>query len=95
MTITPIVVPYDHDVAVWGCATGPQVLLEAGLLERVRDLGHPVRAPVTITLPRQTRTRDTVANLAHLGQALSLPERGDDALISGHGPSTVVEVTGP
>jgi arginase len=72
MNVTPILVPYDHDVAVWGCATGPQVLLEAGLLEHMRALGHHVQAPVTLTLPRQARTRDPVTNLAHLGQALSL-----------------------
>lgn len=72
MNVTLIVVPYDHDIAVWGCATGPQALLEAGLIEHVRGLGHQITAPVTITLPREARTRDTVTNLARIGERLSL-----------------------
>lgn len=71
MQISPILVPYDHDVARWGTATGPQTLVDGGLLEHVRAAGHTVAAPIEITLPRGERTRDSVTNLARIGARLS------------------------
>ncbi len=71
MRISPILVPYDHDVARWGTATGPQTLVDGGLLEHVRAAGHTVAAPIEITLPRGERTRDSVTNLARIGDRLS------------------------
>lgn len=71
MQITPILVPYDHDIARWGTATGPRTLVENGLLERARSAGHTVAATVEITLPRAERTRDSVTNLARIGESLS------------------------
>lgn len=71
MQISPILVPYDHDIARWGTATGPRTLVDAGLLEHVRAAGHAVAAPVEIALPRSERTRDSVTNLARIGERLS------------------------
>ncbi len=71
MQITPILVPYDHDIARWGTATGPRTLVENGLLERVRARGHNVADPVEIALPRAERTRDSVTNLGRIGERLS------------------------
>ena len=71
MLISPILVPYDHDIARWGTATGPQTLVDGGLLERIRAAGHTVADPVTITLPRDERTRDSVTNLGRIGARLS------------------------
>lgn len=71
MQITPILVPYDHDIARWGTATGPHTLVENGLLERVRARGHNVADLVEIALPRAERTRDSVTNLGRIGARLS------------------------
>ena len=71
MRITPILVPYDHDIARWGTATGPQTIIDAGLLEHVRGLGHEVAEPIEIGLPREERTRDSVTNLGRIGARLS------------------------
>ena len=71
MNVAIIIVPYDHDVARWGCATGPAALLDAGLADRIRDLGHRVTKVTTIELPSRERTRDMVTNLGRIGQGTS------------------------
>jgi arginase len=80
--ITLVCIPYQMDVARWGCARGPQAFLEAGLAERLRAAGHRVLAPKWIELPRTEWTRDSVTNLARLAartadavsKALSQPD---------------------
>ncbi len=72
MHISPILVPYDHDIARWGTATGPRTLVAGGLLDRAREAGHTVAAPVEIALPRDERTRDSVTNLGRIGARLSV-----------------------
>ncbi len=71
MRISPILVPYDHDIARWGTATGPRTIIQAGLLEHVRSQGHDVAEPIEIGLPREERTRDSVTNLGRIGARLS------------------------
>ncbi|HEY7350769.1 MAG TPA: arginase family protein [Ktedonobacterales bacterium] len=66
MDITIVCVPYQGDVARWGCALGPQAFLERGLSQRLEALGHRVHTPVWIELPRSERTRDTVTNIGYL-----------------------------
>lgn len=71
MRIALITVPYDHDVARWGCATGPQALLDAGLEEHLHTLGHEVVRRSSVELARGARTRDTVTNLGLIGAEVS------------------------
>jgi arginase len=71
VNIALVSVPYDHDVARWGCATGPNALVEAGLEDHLRTLGHEAAGHTTITLPREERTRDMVSNLGRIGHRLS------------------------
>ena len=68
MKIDIVGVPYQTDVARWGCAGGPRAFLDAGLMERLRERGHTVREPVWIELPREERTRDTVTNLGNIAR---------------------------
>jgi arginase len=68
MQIAIVCVPYQTDVARWGCARGPQAFLEHGLMEQVREQGHTVREPVWIELPKAERTRDTVTNLGNIAR---------------------------
>ncbi|HZS86447.1 MAG TPA: arginase family protein [Chloroflexota bacterium] len=71
MEITVVCVPFNGDVARWGCAQGPRAYLDAGLLERLRAGGHRVREPVWIDLPRSERTRDTVTNLGKIAERMA------------------------
>jgi len=68
MQIAIVCVPYQTDVARWGCAGGPQAFLEHGLMEQLREQGHTVREPVWIELPKAERTRDTVTNLGNIAR---------------------------
>jgi arginase family enzyme len=61
-----VCVPYQTDIGKWGCARGPEALLEAGLGRRLEAAGHHVSEPVWVELAREERTRDTVTNLAHI-----------------------------
>ena len=72
MQIDIVCVPYQTDVARWGCAGGPRAFLDAGLMERLREKGHTVREPVWIELPRAERTRDTVTNLGNIARRTSM-----------------------
>ena len=71
MRITIVTVPYDHDVARWGCATGPHVLVAAGVEDHIRALGHEVARHVGVELPSDLRTRDMVTNLGRIGSRVS------------------------
>src|SRR5215831_5224739 len=75
MEITLVCVPYQMDVARWGYALGPQVFLDAGLVEQLRTRGHSVRAPIWVELPRDERTRDTVTNLGRIAGRTSAAVR--------------------
>lgn len=100
MQLSPILVPYDHDIARWGTATGPQTIIDAGLLDHVRGQGHDVAEPVEIGLPREERTRDSVTNLGRIGARLSeavaaVVREGRFALVlSGNCPHAVGAVGG-
>jgi arginase len=71
LNIALVTVPYDHDVARWGCATGPQALLDAGIVDRLDALGHTVVSQVHVELTRTERTRDMITNLGTIGERLS------------------------
>jgi arginase len=71
MHITIICVPYQIDVARWGCALGPQAFLDHGLLQQLQAKGHTVSNPVWIELPKSERTRDSVTNLGHIAKHTS------------------------
>ena len=68
MNITIVCVPYQVDVARWGCANGPQAFLEAGLITLLEAQGHTVFAPTWIELPKKERTRDSVTNLGRIAR---------------------------
>lgn len=82
MDISVICVPFQGDVARWGCAQGPQAFLDAGLRELLEQRGHRVGDIVWIDLPASERTRDSVTNLGRIArhtadavkQALSKPD---------------------
>jgi arginase len=61
-----ICVPYQSDVARWGCANGPRAFLDHGLVKMLEERGHIVSAPVWIELPKSERTRDSVTNLGRI-----------------------------
>ena len=66
MDIGIVCVPFQNDMARWGMARGPQAVLDAGLIERLRASGHTVREPRWIEFPNSERTRDTVTNLGRI-----------------------------
>jgi arginase len=71
MHITLICVPYQIDVARWGCALGPQAFLDHGLLLQLQAKGHTVSNPIWIELPKSERTRDSVTNLGRIAKRTS------------------------
>jgi arginase len=71
MHITIICVPYQIDVARWGCALGPQAFLDHGLLELLQAGDHSVSNPIWIELPKSERTRDSVTNLGRIAKRTS------------------------
>lgn len=68
MQIDIVCIPYQTDVARWGCAGGPRAFLDHGLIERLREQGHRVGEPIWIELPKAERTRDTVTNLGNIAR---------------------------
>src|SRR5947209_16300040 len=71
MDITIVCVPFQVDVARWGCARGPQALLDAGIGEQIRTRGHTIRDIVWVDLPKSERTRDSVTNLGCIAHRTS------------------------
>src|SRR5947209_16382751 len=71
MHITIICIPYQIDVARWGCALGPQAFLDHGLLEQLQAKGHTISNPIWIELPKSERTRDSVTNLGCIAKRTS------------------------
>ena len=69
--IQPILLPFAGDVARWGAARGPEAILSAGLAPALEGHGHVVAEPVSVTFPREKRTRDVVTNLGYLAARLS------------------------
>ena len=53
MEITIVCVPFQVDVARWGCARGPQAFLDAGIAEQIEVRGHSIRNIVWIELPKK------------------------------------------
>jgi len=68
MEIGIICVPFQTDMARWGAARGPQAILDAGLIGRLRASGHTVAEPIWIDFPNSERTRDTKPLESHVGQ---------------------------
>jgi len=68
MEITIVCVPFQIDVARWGCARGPQAFLDAGIAEQIEARGHSIRNVVWIELPKFERTRDSVTNLGRIAK---------------------------
>jgi arginase len=64
--ITIVCVPFQVDVARWGCARGPRALLDAGIGEQIQARGHTIRDIVWVDLPKSERTRDSVTNLGRI-----------------------------
>ena len=71
MYITTICIPYQIDIARWGCALGPQAFLDHGLLQQLQAKGHTVSNPIWIELPKSERTRDSVTNLGRIAKRTS------------------------
>ncbi len=71
MEITIVCVPFQVDVARWGCALGPQAFLDAGIAEQIEARGHSIRNVVWIELPKSERTRDSVTNLGCIAKRTS------------------------
>jgi arginase len=89
MNITIICVPYQVDVARWGCANGPRAFLDHGLIQLLEAKGHIVFEPVWIDLPRTERTRDSVTNLGRIARRTA--EAVSTALQEGDGFALVLE----
>lgn len=68
MHIAIVCVPYQVDVARWGCANGPQAFLDHGLIPLLEVKGHTISPPIWIELPKAERTRDSVTNLGRIAQ---------------------------
>ena len=68
MEITIVCVPFQVDVARWGCALGPQAFLDAGIAEQIEARRHSIRNGVWIELPKSERTRDSVTNLGRIAK---------------------------
>lgn len=85
MNISIICVPYQVDVARWGCANGPQAFLDHGLIQLLEAQGHTVSAPTWIELPKAERTRDSVTNLGRIAQrtaaAVRVALQKDDSFV--------------
>lgn len=75
MDIGIVCVPFQTDMGRWGMARGPQAMLDAGLIERLKASGHTVSAPVWIEFPNSERTRDTVTNLGRIAARTSAAVR--------------------
>ncbi len=71
MEIGIICVPFQTDMGRWGMARGPQAILDAGLVGRLRASGHTVAEPIWIDFPNSERTRDTVKNLGRIAARTS------------------------
>ena len=71
MHITIICIPYQIDVARWGCAAGSQAFLDHGLIQLLEAKGHTVSNPIWIELPKSERTRDSIANLGNIAKRSS------------------------
>jgi arginase len=84
MLVQPILVPYAGDVGRWGAARGPEAMLAAGLVQELTEAGHTIAEPVSVSLARGERTRDTVTNIG------TLAARASDAVVEairrGHFP---------
>src|SRR6266571_5553177 len=68
MHITIICIPYQIDVARWGCAAGPQAFLDHGLIQLLEAKGHTVSNPIWIELPKSERTHDSITNLGNIAK---------------------------
>jgi len=84
MEVQPILLPYAGDVGRWGAARGPEAILAAGLARELAESGHRVAEPVSVSLPREKRTRDVVTNIGYLAARVS--DRVAEALGAGRFP---------
>jgi arginase len=84
MLVQPILVPYAGDVGRWGAARGPEAMLAAGLVQELTEAGHTIAEPVSVSLARGERTRDTVTNIGTLAARAS--DAVAEAIGRGHFP---------
>src|SRR5258708_14608991 len=75
MHIHIICIPYQVDVARWGCANGPQAFLDHGLIPLLEAKGHTISQPIWIDLPKAERTRDSVTNLGRIAKRTAVAVR--------------------
>lgn len=68
MEITIVCVPFQVDVARWGCARGPQAFLDAGIAQQIEARGHRIHNVIWIELPKTERTRDSITNLGRIAR---------------------------
>ncbi len=85
MNFTIVCVPFQVDVARWGCAAGPKAFLDAGIVQQIEAREHTVRRVVEIDLPKAERTRDGVTNLGriagHTAQAIKEALAEEDGFV--------------
>ncbi len=68
MRLQVITVPYRYDTRAAGVGLGPQALIDAGLLDLLRRLGHEVDGPLDAVLKDDEREEGrTAVNIGRLG----------------------------
>ncbi|MFL5588845.1 MAG: hypothetical protein ACJ8DI_14505 [Ktedonobacteraceae bacterium] len=73
MEVTIVCVPFQVDVARWGCARGPQAFLDAGIAEQIEVRGHSIRKVVWIELPKKEVVEGTGHFVLLKGQTKHTP----------------------
>ena len=101
MRIDVVTVPYRYDERSDGSGRGPEVLVEAGLFDKLARLGIDTRGPLISTLPDDERAAGSIAiNVGRLGAhtaELVAAARSDGAgvlVIAGDDTATVGVVSG-
>jgi arginase len=70
MRVRVVTVPYRYDELNVGLGKGPTALLEAGLLDRLRERGVDVSGPSSVMLAEEDRVAGPIAaNIGRLGAA--------------------------
>lgn len=68
MRIDVVTVPYRYDERADGSGRGPDALIEAGLIEKIAELGLETTGPSAATLPDDERAEGSIAvNVGRLG----------------------------
>jgi arginase len=97
MRIDLVTVPYRYDELETGLGAGPSALVDAGIVDRLSELGHDVRGPsaasladedrddqhVTVNIGRLGASTAALVNSARLDGAGALVIAGDDTATIG------------